>query len=1412
MKPRSKNHSTKTGFFASGRKSALRRVFVILLTLCPSLCYASLPTPQLHTPDNGESGIGTRPTLDWHNVTGASTYRVFVATSSSTLSALGPTDKVCSACWINDTTSLSRFTIPSSKTLTNGKRYYWMVRAGSATAGSPNSAIRSFITFLGQPVQTDPDPGEGGISVLPLLNWNDVPGAARYRIFVATSSSILENLSNSTQSCSGCWIHELLGSTSSFRVPSSRRLTPGKKYFWMVRAGTDDAGSLNSDVISFTTALSSPIPSSPINDVGGTSTRPTLRWSEVEGATKYRVFVSQNASTLHNLNNSTQTCSGCWINDVAFTESYPVPSSKTLNRGTRYYWMVRAGSPDAGSINSQVTSFVTGLEAPELNLPISGSHGVSTDPTLDWLPVDGATRYRVFVAESFSTLDALENDDRVCNNCELNEEIPTAQSAYNIPVSQKLEDGKRYFWMARAGSSAAGSPNSDIWNFITDLPRPDLVSPSSNQQDVSTRPRLRWEPVDNSSGHYRVFVAEDQAVLEALGNDDRVCSDCWINAEVPSNAFYDVPTSKTLEEDKTYHWMVRAGTDDAGSPNSSIRSFRTELTFPTVSNVSVSPIDVANQESVTVSWSSTDQNWYGISLYHETQNTPINTSAFLHHSCVTGGSDGSNGCLLQVNPSSTRSTSWTVPAELNPGRYRIQVAVWKSANAADSELSNVFEVVDPTPTYGGVSEWAQEAAHYMVTHGIVEDPADHNLRGTDPANRAEVAAMLYRALGGGQAEADDRFAGWYGHPLTPVFADVVDPDLWYFKPVSYLGRLAYDDPGDPVTVFDQDPQVFRPAQDIRRAWIVKALLEAWDIKPLTDLSGVTLFSDVPANHAAAGYIYAARQAGLISGEGGDSGLYNPIGWTHREHLFVFLHRILESSANLSGLSIEQPIPSSEDFLAGSSYSQIGYRYEQPVLTGVQQPTVSISATVPQAETIGDLEGIHTSTLDALISDLDPGIYVDIHGDSHTAQPFCAWTASGGTFIDLNPGSPEQFCRVKWVAPIDVSQHGGTTDYAITLYVGDGLGSEVKAFETLTVNRPSTSSVAPWVTLDPLPSGLTNGDRIEITGGVGDSGTENESNYGILSVRLRYSIDGGASWRELGEAELLEGRRWRFVGFVPSSGGSFMVEAVATNLRGNVSTPQTRSTVILELLSIEAVVTDSDGQPVENARVTLTGGGLQVVEIADNYGSTRFSSSDHGLVTQATYNLEASAAGRVATVSGLILTAETPTLYPVLAIDTRSPSTRASIPGGPLAQPTNVELLCQDDLSGCAVTYYTVDGTEPTVSSSVYAGPISVGETVFKFFSVDQAGNAESVSTETYSLLGCHPPTSGTWTVSESCEFTHQAVAPADVIVEPGVVLTIAPGAVLEIDLHNHKLLVRDTGGVLVKDGGTIRQTSGTSQP
>ena len=85
-------------------------------------------------------------------------------------------------------------------------------------------------------------------------------------------------------------------------------------------------------------------------------------------------------------------------------------------------------------------------------------------------------------------------------------------------------------------------------------------------------------------------------------------------------------------------------------------------------------------------------------------------------------------------------------------------------------------------------------------------------------------------------------------------------------------------------------------------------------------------------------------------------------------------------------------------------------------------------------------------------------------------------------------------------------------------------------------------------------------------------------------------------------------------------------------------------------------------------------------------------------------------------------------------DTVPPVTKAAPGGKTFVNQVRVTLVCKDNTggSGCKATYYTTDGTIPTINSPVYGGPFTVSKTTtVQFFSVDKARNRETVSSVLY---------------------------------------------------------------------------------
>ena len=105
----------------------------------------------------------------------------------------------------------------------------------------------------------------------------------------------------------------------------------------------------------------------------------------------------------------------------------------------------------------------------------------------------------------------------------------------------------------------------------------------------------------------------------------------------------------------------------------------------------------------------------------------------------------------------------------------------------------------------------------------------------------------------------------------------------------------------------------------------------------------------------------------------------------------------------------------------------------------------------------------------------------------------------------------------------------------------------------------------------------------------------------------------------------------------------------------------------------------------------------------------------------------------------------------VVIDSAAPTTTISCNGAACSTgwyrtaPVSVELRATDSgAAGVDKTYFTTDGTTPTTSSAVYTTSFTIGQTTtVRFFSVDRAGNRESVKSATIRIDTIAPDVSMT---------------------------------------------------------------------
>ncbi|AIF83549.1 putative xylanase/chitin deacetylase [Candidatus Nitrososphaera evergladensis SR1] len=169
-----------------------------------------------------------------------------------------------------------------------------------------------------------------------------------------------------------------------------------------------------------------------------------------------------------------------------------------------------------------------------------------------------------------------------------------------------------------------------------------------------------------------------------------------------------------------------------------------------------------------------------------------------------------------------------------------------------------------------------------------------------------------------------------------------------------------------------------------------------------------------------------------------------------------------------------------------------------------------------------------------------------------------------------------------------------------------------------------------------------------------------------------------------------------------------------------------------------------------------------------------------------------------------------------ATDTIAPTVTATPVGGTYTAAVSVTLAANEP----ATIYYTLDGSTPTTSSSVYTSPIQIASsTVLKFFGRDTAGNDSAPSTETYTInIPSFPVTQMSDTTATSGLSTYSAQQAHAEFVSPTSQLagksideitlklrkTGTPTGTAEIGIFNPDLTVKKLFGT--KDATTITTT------
>jgi hypothetical protein len=182
---------------------------------------ASPNTPNLISPTNGSNILTLTPTLDWSDVTGATSYAVQVATDTNFINLA-----------VNQSgLTVSQYTVTSG-VLTGNTTYYWRARAGNEAGPGPWSVRWYFRVVTIPPAPNLVSPPNNSTNQPPtvMLDWDSLASANTYRIQLATDS-----LFNSI-------VFDTSGVTRSYLQMRPGILLANVKYYWKVNA-TNLAGT-----------------------------------------------------------------------------------------------------------------------------------------------------------------------------------------------------------------------------------------------------------------------------------------------------------------------------------------------------------------------------------------------------------------------------------------------------------------------------------------------------------------------------------------------------------------------------------------------------------------------------------------------------------------------------------------------------------------------------------------------------------------------------------------------------------------------------------------------------------------------------------------------------------------------------------------------------------------------------------------------------------------------------------------------------------------------------------------------------------------------------------------------------------------------------------------------------------------
>ena len=295
---------------------------------------ALLP-PTLISPASMEVPNSLRPTLDWSDVPGATSYNIVVSSYPSFIYPI-----------IDLTPSTSMYT--PTMDLPRNIVLYWRVRVIS-----PYFSVWTSSSFRTPNPPYSPAPLSPGLNAL-VTDYNPTLTWAASIIPNGTTFAFYQLQVDDTKDFSSLILNRKETNSLNRAYMFPNNLLPNSSYYWRIRTANTLGQYSMWRMSSFRTALLPPVLLSPAFQSVTSSLRPTLDWSDVPGASGYGLVVSTHSDFSSPLVN------------LAVTASTYLPTAD-LPPNTLIYWRVRTQGTNISAWSS--SSFTSLNLAPATATP-----------------------------------------------------------------------------------------------------------------------------------------------------------------------------------------------------------------------------------------------------------------------------------------------------------------------------------------------------------------------------------------------------------------------------------------------------------------------------------------------------------------------------------------------------------------------------------------------------------------------------------------------------------------------------------------------------------------------------------------------------------------------------------------------------------------------------------------------------------------------------------------------------------------------------------------------------------------------------------------------------------------------------------------------------------------------------------